>query len=101
MGTEVHGRRRSCNSSSFNKKDWCPGWESNPHEEKSPEDFKSRAPLSLALLCQAFTTAYPFREWLSLPVLPRPSLPNSHNSAIVYLGKRPHEHLACGSSAVT
>jgi hypothetical protein len=20
---------------------WCPGWESNPHEEKSPEDFKS------------------------------------------------------------
>jgi len=19
---------------------WCPGWESNPHEEKSPEDFK-------------------------------------------------------------
>src|SRR6266700_251818 len=27
----------------FNKKDWCPGWESNPHEEKSPEDFKSSA----------------------------------------------------------
>ena len=24
-------------------KDWCPGWESNPHEEKSPEDFKSSA----------------------------------------------------------
>jgi hypothetical protein len=23
--------------------DWCPGWESNPHEEKSPEDFKSSA----------------------------------------------------------
>ena len=22
---------------------WCPGWESNPHEEKSPEDFKSSA----------------------------------------------------------
>src|SRR2546429_9334676 len=43
MGTEVHGRRRSCNSSSFNKKQWCPGWESNPHEEKSPEDFKSSA----------------------------------------------------------
>ena len=21
----------------------CPGWESNPHEEKSPEDFKSSA----------------------------------------------------------
>jgi hypothetical protein len=19
---------------------WCPGWESNDHEEKSPEDFK-------------------------------------------------------------
>jgi hypothetical protein len=25
------------------RKDWCPGWESNPHEEKSPEDFKSSA----------------------------------------------------------
>ena len=37
---ERHGRRRSCNSSSFNEKQWCPGWESNPHEEKSPEDFK-------------------------------------------------------------
>ena len=24
-------------------KNWCPGWESNPHEEKSPEDFKSSA----------------------------------------------------------
>src|SRR5260370_20155013 len=24
-------------------KQWCPGWESNPHEEKSPEDFKSSA----------------------------------------------------------
>jgi hypothetical protein len=23
--------------------EWCPGWESNPHEEKSPEDFKSSA----------------------------------------------------------
>src|SRR5215467_6099191 len=22
---------------------WCPGWESNPHEDKSPEDFKSSA----------------------------------------------------------
>src|SRR6266404_8255340 len=22
---------------------WCPGGESNPHEEKSPEDFKSSA----------------------------------------------------------
>src|SRR5271156_4509568 len=22
---------------------WYPGWESNPHEEKSPEDFKSSA----------------------------------------------------------
>src|SRR6266436_7344049 len=21
-------------------REWCPGWESNPHEEKSPEDFK-------------------------------------------------------------
>jgi hypothetical protein len=25
------------------RKKWCPGWESNPHEEKSPEDFKSSA----------------------------------------------------------
>jgi hypothetical protein len=24
-------------------KRWCPGWESNAHEEKSPEDFKSSA----------------------------------------------------------
>ena len=24
-------------------KRWCPGGESNPHEEKSPEDFKSSA----------------------------------------------------------
>src|SRR6266480_7084614 len=31
------------NSFIFNKKEWCPGWESNPHEEKSPEDFKSSA----------------------------------------------------------
>jgi len=23
--------------------EWCPGWESNPHEEKSPEDFKLSA----------------------------------------------------------
>lgn len=22
------------------RENWCPGWESNPHEEKSPEDFK-------------------------------------------------------------
>jgi hypothetical protein len=26
---ERHGRRRSCNSSSFNEKQWCPGWESD------------------------------------------------------------------------
>jgi hypothetical protein len=25
------------------EKSWYPGWESNPHEEKSPEDFKSSA----------------------------------------------------------
>jgi hypothetical protein len=33
------------NSSTENnlKMHWCPGWESNPHEEKSPEDFKSSA----------------------------------------------------------
>jgi hypothetical protein len=40
---------------------WCPGWESNPHEEKSPEDFK----------------------FFALPLLPRPSLANGHKSAIV------------------
>src|SRR6266566_2188864 len=40
---KVHARRRANNSFIFNKKDWCPGWESNPHEEKSPEDFKSSA----------------------------------------------------------
>jgi hypothetical protein len=40
---EVHAKRRANNSFTFNKKDWCPGWESNPHEEKSPEDFKSSA----------------------------------------------------------
>ncbi len=40
---EAHGKRRSNNSFIFNKEDWCPGWESNPHEEKSPEDFKSSA----------------------------------------------------------
>src|ERR1700692_3587760 len=38
-------REKSRNSAA----DWeesgekCPGWESNPHEEKSPEDFKSSA----------------------------------------------------------
>jgi Phage integrase family len=41
--TRVHRRRRFGNSSNFNRKEWCPGWESNPHEEKSPEDFKSSA----------------------------------------------------------
>src|SRR5437899_252263 len=40
---EVHGKERPNNSFIFNKKEWCPGWESNPHEEKSPEDFKSSA----------------------------------------------------------
>jgi hypothetical protein len=40
---EVHGKERPNNSFIFNKKQWCPGWESNPHEEKSPEDFKSSA----------------------------------------------------------
>ncbi|MHB8485076.1 MAG: tyrosine-type recombinase/integrase [Candidatus Acidiferrales bacterium] len=28
---EVHGKRRSNKSFSFNEKDWYPGWESNPH----------------------------------------------------------------------
>src|SRR5271163_1159162 len=27
----------------LDRKKWCPGGESNPHEEKSPEDFKSSA----------------------------------------------------------
>src|SRR6267154_279421 len=36
------------NSFIFNKKDWCPGWESNPHEEKSPEDFKCHLPLRIS-----------------------------------------------------
>ena len=40
---QVHGKERPNNSFIFNKKEWCPGWESNPHEEKSPEDFKSSA----------------------------------------------------------
>ena len=62
---------------------WCPGWESNPHEEKSPEDFKFWAPLSLLLAGQAFTTAWQCREWPSLPIFPRPSLANGHKSAIV------------------
>ena len=43
VAPEVHGKERPNNSFIFNKKDWCPGWESNPHEEKSPEDFKSSA----------------------------------------------------------
>src|SRR2546423_9687954 len=42
---KVHTRRRANNSFIFNKKEWCPGWESNPHEEKSPEDFKCYLPL--------------------------------------------------------
>jgi hypothetical protein len=37
------GKERPNNSFIFNKKEWCPGWESNAHEEKSPEDFKSLA----------------------------------------------------------
>jgi hypothetical protein len=62
---------------------WCPGWESNPHEEKSPEDFKFFALLFLVLSGQAFTIAYLFRAWPLLPLLPRPSLANGHKSAIV------------------
>src|SRR6266481_6554114 len=34
--------RQTGNSQNVGRK-WCPGWESNPHEEKSPEDFKSSA----------------------------------------------------------
>ena len=43
----VHGRYTGedtpRNSFQIKAKKWCPGWESNPHEEKSPEDFKSSA----------------------------------------------------------
>ena len=35
--------RTSLNQFKMKRKKWCPGWESNPHEEKSPEDFKSSA----------------------------------------------------------
>ena len=73
-----------------------PGGESNPHEEKSPEDFKFFAPLFLVLSGQAFTVAYLFREWPSLPLLPRPSLANGHKSAVV-LG--PEIHLGILGSA--
>src|SRR5258708_38594424 len=31
---------RLLSSMSCKRINWCPGWESNPHEEKSPEDFK-------------------------------------------------------------
>src|SRR5258708_3062321 len=34
---------RLLSSMSCKRINWCPGWESNPHEEKSPEDFKSSA----------------------------------------------------------
>ena len=33
----------SCSNWRTLPKSWCPGGESNPHEEKSPEDFKSSA----------------------------------------------------------
>src|SRR5256886_13567642 len=37
----AHAKSQRLNDSQ--KRQWCPGWESNPHEEKSPEDFKSSA----------------------------------------------------------
>src|SRR6266481_4610185 len=37
----THAKLQRLNDSK--KRQWCPGWESNPHEEKSPEDFKSSA----------------------------------------------------------
>jgi hypothetical protein len=40
---QVHAKLRRINWHIFNGMKWCPGWESNPHEEKSPEDFKSSA----------------------------------------------------------
>src|SRR6267378_3456097 len=34
----AHAKSQRLNDSK--KRQSCPGWESNPHEEKSPEDFK-------------------------------------------------------------
>jgi hypothetical protein len=31
------------NRRNLEESSWCPGWESNPHGVKSPEDFKSPA----------------------------------------------------------
>jgi Phage integrase family len=39
----VHWRKDRSTEMKTNQKEWCPGWESNSHEEKSPEDFKSSA----------------------------------------------------------
>jgi Phage integrase family len=39
----VHWRKDRSTEMKTNQKEWCPGWESNSHEEKSPEDFKSLA----------------------------------------------------------
>ena len=56
---------------------WCPGRESNPHEEKSPEDFKSWAPVFCRFALQAFTSTYSVAAWRFFPflALPCPSLP--------------------------
>jgi Phage integrase family len=36
----LRGEIERVNELQRKNKNWCPGWESNPHEEKSPEDFK-------------------------------------------------------------
>jgi hypothetical protein len=39
----LRGNPEAVNWFNIEGKNWYPGWESNPHEEKSPEDFKSSA----------------------------------------------------------
>jgi hypothetical protein len=44
MRREAEDSRGSCGENDLRAEGKeCPGWESNPHEEKSPEDFKSSA----------------------------------------------------------
>jgi hypothetical protein len=50
LRARVHRGRAILNPFNFNWKHWCPGWESNPHEEKFPEDFKCNAYVCKLLL---------------------------------------------------
>src|ERR1700686_4002487 len=59
---------------------WCPGWESNPHEEKSPEDFKSSA-----------SAIPPPGRWQCKSNKDKPLLQHSH------LHCRPLKHCGVGS----